>query len=102
MSGKYDEPPAYPGGPQAPAAAYHGGGNYNQPYQNAYGPPPPQGGYYQPQPQMGYHQQGPYPPQQQGYYPQQGGYYQDQRRGPGCLEGMLAALACCCCLDLLF
>jgi len=113
MSNKYDEPPAYPGAPQAPATAYHGGGDFNQQqYNHAYGSPPPQGGYgspppqgyYQPQPQMGYHQQGPYPPQQQGYYPQQGGYYQqpNQRRSPGCLEGLLAALACCCCLDLLF
>jgi len=96
MSNKYDDPPGYYQsqpqmgyGPQPPAAAYHGGGPgpgpYQQPYHQGYGPPPP-GAYYQPHPQHG------------GYYQHQ----QSQRRSPGCLEGMLAALACCCCLDLLF
>jgi hypothetical protein len=132
MANKYDEPPAYTSGPQAgpqpPQPSYQqeqqvgyprplqGPGNPGQQYyqpnqqmgyyqQNG----PPQGGYYQQggPPQGGYYQQGGYPPPQQGgYYGQQGyypqGQYQNQRSGPGCLEGILAGLACCCCLDLLF
>jgi len=95
MPTKYDQPPAYAGSyPQQPQAAYAGPG-YEGPYaQQGYQQGPP-GGYYQPGPQMGYY------PQQPGYGPgpYQQGYY-DQRRGnPGCLEGLLAATACCCCLD---
>jgi hypothetical protein len=129
MSKPYDQPPAYDNGPQQPQAAYqqpYNTGAYGQQQQQG-----PYGGgndgYYQSNPNMGYYnqQQGGYPPpmngggyynqQQQGYYgpPQQGGYYQqgyppqgryqdDRSSGPGCLEGVLAALACCCCLDLLF
>ncbi|RYC63630.1 hypothetical protein CHU98_g2573 [Xylaria longipes] len=121
MSQKYDEPPAYHGGPspQAPQAAYQQpyGGDPNYPgYQQ--GPNmgyhqqmpqqyPPQGGYYPPQ-GPGYYppQQGGYPPQG-GYYPPQGGYHpQDRAAGGGaaggCLGALLGTLACCCCLDLLF
>lgn len=102
MSHKYDEPPAYGayggGAPQPPEAAYQG-------YQQGYQQGPPQGNYYEPGPQMGYYQQHPaygqpYPPQG-GYYQQPNGYYRDNRSGPGCLEAMLAGLACCCCLDCL-
>ena len=78
---------------------------YNQ---QQYGPPGP---YYQ---QQGYPQQ--YGPPQGGYYgPPQGmyyqggppqGYYAGQRGGPsageGICAGLLGALACCCCLDLMF
>ncbi|KAI0393183.1 hypothetical protein F5Y17DRAFT_459178 [Xylariaceae sp. FL0594] len=115
MSNKYDAPPpSYnQGGPQPPQAAYHQQsygdpnqypGGYaptpNMSYQQQQGPygPPQQGGYYPPQ-----QQQGPYPPQQGGYYPPQGGYYQEQDRGgSGCMGALLGALACCCCLDILF
>ncbi|KAK5634544.1 hypothetical protein RRF57_010257 [Xylaria bambusicola] len=117
MSHKYDEPPAYHGGPQAPQAAYqqpYGGDpnypgyapgpnmGYHQQQPGGY-PPPQQGGYYPPQ--QGY---GQYPPQQGGYYPPQGGYYQNDGRGAaggaagGCLGALAGFLACCCCLDLLF
>ncbi|KAI0457616.1 hypothetical protein F5B21DRAFT_501347 [Xylaria acuta] len=112
MSQKYDEPPAYHGGPgpQTPQAAYH---------QQPYGGDPNYPGY-APGPNMGYHQQMPqhyppqgqpggyYPPQGPGYYPpQQGGYYQQQQPGRaagggaagGCLGALLGTLACCCCLD---
>ncbi|RKO98636.1 hypothetical protein CXG81DRAFT_21169 [Caulochytrium protostelioides] len=97
----------------------------------AAGSAPPQGGapaggegdrgYHGYPPQGGYNNS--YPPQQQGYgggYPQQGyggGYqqpqYQPQYQPPpqqpykqssnnGCLTGLLAGLACCCCLDCIF
>ncbi|KAI1825324.1 hypothetical protein F4861DRAFT_502424 [Xylaria intraflava] len=120
MSQKHDQPPAYQqggAGPQAPQPVYHQqqpyGGGPNYP---GYGPNPGMsyqqqpGGYYPPQQSGPYYppQQGPgyYPPQQQGgYYPPQGGYYQDSRAGAGaggCLGALLGALACCCCLDLLF
>ncbi|KAH6717390.1 hypothetical protein BKA61DRAFT_322459 [Leptodontidium sp. MPI-SDFR-AT-0119] len=65
-----------------------------------------QGGYYQQGPQMGYAPQGQYgqPGYGQGGYPQ--GQYIDQRGRGGASEGLLggclAALACCCCLDILF
>lgn len=125
MSKPYDQPPAYDSGPQHPQAAYQQPGQpfygqqqqqQQQPYGNNY--------YYQSNPNMGYYQQqqqqgpppgGYYQQQQQGYYgpPQQGGYYQQgyppqgryQDQGSssgGCLQGILAGLACCCCLDLLF
>ncbi|KAK3936385.1 hypothetical protein QBC46DRAFT_31415 [Diplogelasinospora grovesii] len=112
MSNKYDEPPAYsqaqqqPGGPpMPPQPAYHGNPYSQGPPGGPYGAPP--GGYYQPGPQMGYGPQpgygpGGYPPQG-GYYPPQGGYYHQEqdRRGPGFMEALLASLACCCCLDCL-
>ncbi|CAM1511486.1 Fc.00g089990.m01.CDS01 [Cosmosporella sp. VM-42] len=111
MAYKQDEPPAYGAPPHPPQPAY--GGGYQDPYQQNQN----QGYYQQGPPQMGYYnqQQGPhpggqggYPPQQGGYgqqgYPPQGGYYQDNRTrgGPGLLGGLLAGLACCCCLDCLF
>jgi hypothetical protein len=122
MSHKYDEPPAYQAGPQAPQAAYQQqpyGGDPNYPgYSSApnmgYHQQQSQGGFYPPQ-HGGYppHQQqqgGYYPPHQQqqgGYYPpQQGGYYpQQQNRSGGdggCMNAVFGALACCCCLELLF
>jgi hypothetical protein len=55
----------------------------------------PGGGYYQ-QPPMGQPMYGPPGPGMQG------GYGGNRRQGPGCMEGLLGALACCCCLDLLF
>jgi hypothetical protein len=105
MNNKYEDPPAYSQAgqqqqyPQYPQEAYHG-----------YSQGPPAGGYYGGQ-QMHYGQpQGPYPPQQ-GYGPgpygpgpyqqQPYGYYDDRRGGPGMCEGLLAAMACCCCLDCL-
>lgn len=82
-------------------------GPYGPPAQGYYGPGPAPGGYYgQPQ-QMHYGQQ-PQPGYPgYGYGPQpQYGYYADQRGGPsageGICAGLLGALACCCCLDLLF
>ncbi|KAH8680912.1 hypothetical protein BX600DRAFT_428889 [Xylariales sp. PMI_506] len=112
MASKYDDPPAYSGPPQAPQPSYQQHGGYPPQQQVGFYGPPQQGGYYQPNPNMGYYppqqqqQQGPYgPPQGGGYYGQPGYYpqgrYQDSS-SMGCLEGMLAALACCCCLDLLF
>lgn len=98
--GKYGDPPAYSqSGLQQPQPAYQG-------YQQS---PPPQG--YYAAPQMGYYQQGP-PPGQYGqqygpygpqpYQQQPYGYYDDRRgMGPGACEAMLAAMACCCCLDCL-
>ncbi|KAH8163276.1 hypothetical protein CIB48_g4956 [Xylaria polymorpha] len=120
MSQKYDEPPAYHGGPgpQTPQAAYQQpyGGDPNYPgyapgpnmgyHQQMPQQYPPQGqpGYYPPQ--GPYPPQGYYPPQQGGYYPPQGGHYQDRGAGGGaaggCLGALLGTLACCCCLDLLF
>lgn len=126
-----DQPPAY-SGPAQPQAAYQGAVAYPEGHQQLQyqqgpygGPAPENGGYYQPNPNMGYYQpqQQGYPPQQGGYYQQgpygqqpQGGYYgqpggyygqpqgryQNQSSSSGCLEGVLAGLACCCCLDLLF
>ncbi|KAK8206570.1 hypothetical protein M8818_004403 [Zalaria obscura] len=120
-------PPSYP---QQPAPAHYDAGPANASYYNQlsdpraqqgyYGSPAPQGygspapyqqGPYGPPQQQGY-QQGPYgPPQQQGMYYQQqpmyapqGGYYQQQQRGSsgeGICAGIMGALACCCCLDLL-
>ncbi|KAI1850072.1 hypothetical protein JX265_003445 [Neoarthrinium moseri] len=124
MSKPHDEPPAYNAGPQQPQASYQGGYPQNQqqvgPYgQGPYGPPA-NGSYYQSNPNMGYYQQqgppqggyyqqqqqGPYGYQQGGYYGQPGyppqGRYQNQSHKPGCLEGILAGLAVCCCLDFLF
>lgn len=109
MAYKQDEPPSYGQPPAPPQAAY---GGYQDPYQQGQ-----QGQYYQQGPQMNYQQQG-YPPQQQGYPPQQGyqqgyppqqgppqGYYPQQNQssaGGGIMTGLLAGLACCCCLDCLF
>lgn len=112
-------PPSYPAqahdaGPyyqQNSGAAndYYGGG---QPQQQGYYPP--QQGYGQPQQnQQGYYPQGQqpmyYPPQQQGYPPQQQqGYYANDRGrsggsgAGGICAGIMAAMACCCCLDILF
>ncbi|KAI1931815.1 hypothetical protein LOZ58_001144 [Ophidiomyces ophidiicola] len=107
MGDKYNAPPpAYP-------QASHQPGNYppqggaaqefysGQPQQSQY---PPQQGYYPPQ-------QG-YPQQQMHYGPPGGqppaqGYYADDRgkaggMGSGICAGILGAMACCCCLDILF
>ncbi|KAJ5385490.1 hypothetical protein N7517_003401 [Penicillium concentricum] len=107
----HDAGPYYPNSPppqgQSPGAAndYYGGG---QPQQQSYYPP--QQGYGQPQ-QQGYYPQGQpmyYPPQQQGYPPQQQqGYYANDRGNSGggaggICAGIMAAMACCCCLDILF
>ncbi|KAI4298580.1 hypothetical protein L6164_032121 [Bauhinia variegata] len=56
----------------------------------------PQGGYPPPPPAQGYPP--PYAPQYAQPPPQQ----QQQSSGPGCLEGCLAALCCCCLLDACF
>lgn len=121
-------PPPYGGGspyPPQPAHLNPGpDGGSNQDYyggaspQPQYGSPQPQygapaQGYYQsgPPPQMGYQQQGPPMGYQQGppmgyqQYPQQ--QYQDDRghssgAAGGCLGALCAAMACCCCLDILF
>ncbi|KAK2066987.1 hypothetical protein P8C59_000761 [Phyllachora maydis] len=123
MANKQEDPPAYSASkPQAPQAAYQGyqhpagypggpppqvGYPYQQQQQQQQGPPPagayyqqgppPPGGYYQPGPHMMY---GPGPG-----YGQPQGYYQtnNNNRGsqPGCMEALLASLACCCCLDCL-
>jgi len=83
---------------------YAAGAGYYQPGPMQYGPPqpqgygPPQGGYYG-QPQQGYYGQ-PQPGYYgaPGYYGRPQGQYVDQRnQGTG--DGLLAALACCCCLD---
>lgn len=55
-----------------------------------YGPPGPQ--YGPPGPGYGYPPQGP---------PQQVIYQDRQSSGPGICTGILAGLACCCCLDML-
>lgn len=94
---------------RAPEQAY--GGYYNPNQQG-----PPQQGYYGGQPQGGYYGGPPGP--QQGYYGQpgpQGMYYQQQPvqgyyadrpggsgSGGGICAGILGALACCCCLDMMF
>ncbi|CAL3965489.1 unnamed protein product [Diplocarpon coronariae] len=118
-------PPAYKVDTRAPngtASDYYGASPYQQhgqvaghPPQGQYAPPgqygqyPPQGQYGQYPPQGQYGQQGGYAPNPQmnygGYAPQ--GQYLDARRdttgaGSGCLGGCLAAMACCCCLDILF
>ncbi|KAK2768270.1 hypothetical protein FQN54_000122 [Arachnomyces sp. PD_36] len=120
---KYEHPP-----PSYPPPVHQDAGPYPQPTPspNPYvqSPPPgnhaqdyynqhPGGGYPQPYPQQAY-QQG-YPPQgQQGgmYYGQQPppqGYYaggqspgRDRGVGGGICAGIMGALACCCCLDILF
>lgn len=114
MSYKQDQPPAYgSGGPQQPQAAYQGGYPGQQQQWDPNQPPPQDRGYYQPQQNMGYYQPPPqgYPPQQgayyqQGGYPQQGYYQQPQQQSSsgrdGCLGALVGALACCCCLDILF
>lgn len=87
-----------------------------------------QGGYQSPPPQMSYDQNYPqqqqydmsrgpggpgyYGPPQQGYYgPPQGWggqpppqviYQKDRSSGGGLCTGLLAGLACCCCLDAIF
>jgi hypothetical protein len=63
------------------------------------GYPPQQGGY----PPQGYPPQGGQPMyyQQQGYPPPQG-YVQQESAAGGICAGVLSALACCCCLDILF
>ncbi|KAH8656130.1 hypothetical protein BGZ60DRAFT_567964 [Tricladium varicosporioides] len=88
----------YPPGPNDPSQQYYGQPpmGYNQQGQNPYGPQ----GYYA-GPQQGYYG----PNGQQGYYGQPQGQYIDQRGnrgGPGFMEACLGALACCCCLELLF
>jgi hypothetical protein len=83
--------------------------NYSQPVQpwQQQGPPPQ--GYYGQQGPMYYQQQGP----PQGYYADNrgqygpGGYGYQQPYGggsaaEGVCAGLLGALACCCCLELLF
>lgn len=98
-------PPGYPQQPQQ-AMHYDAGpaGQWQQPQgqwqQQPYGGHDQYGqqpnGYYGPPQGMQYNQQQ-MPPQ---------GYYVDNRKGPGAGEGccaaFLGALACCCCLDLLF
>ena len=78
------------------------------------GSPPPGGSYglYAQPPPQGYYQGYGYPPN--GYYSQgQGMYYQQQPYGyqdrsggaaaaEGIFAGLLGALACCCCVDMLF
>jgi hypothetical protein len=108
--------------PSYPAQAHDAGPYYQQPQGSAgdyYGGQPQQQGYYptqqgygQPQQnQQGYYPQGQpmyYPPQQQGGYPpQQQGYYANDRGNSGSgaggiCAGIMAAMACCCCLDILF
>lgn len=70
---------------------------------DAYPPPgyPPQG-YPQGYPPQGYPPQG-YPPPPP-YAPQYGQPPRQQQgsSGPGCMEGCLAALCCCCLLDACF
>jgi hypothetical protein len=101
----YPNSPAPQGGSPGTAQDYYGGGQPQQ--QGGYYP---QQGYGQPQ-QQGYYPQGQpmyYPPQQQGYPPQQQqGYYANDRGrsgdgAGGICAGIMAALACCCCLDILF
>ena len=124
---KGDEPPPYAGGHPAPPQQAYGGSA--APYQGSYSPGPqqqyqqPHQQYYQPGPQMGYYnqQQGPYPAGQgpypppnqygqpnqygppQGYYQGGPGYMPQDRRDDkgGLMGGLLAGLACCCCLDCL-
>lgn len=122
MAKQGEEPPPYGAPPQAPKPAYGGPPFPQDQQQHGYYPPPGQQNYYQPGPQMGYYNQqqqqgpfpagqGPYPPQGQYGQPGPGQYYppgpgyapqQKQRRKPGLMEGLLAGIACCCCLDCLF
>jgi len=85
-------------GPQQPEPAYGGYPPQGAPYgQN--------NGYYQSNPNMGYYPPQGGPPPQGAYYPPQQGYPPPQERksgSGGCLTGCLGALACCCCLDMLF
>ncbi|GAA5980504.1 hypothetical protein JCM5350_004326 [Sporobolomyces pararoseus] len=101
--------------PQQPQQAYHGQNGEASSY---YGPPQPGGekgfqqyGYpQQQQPQGGYGGYGQQPMMYQGQPPM--GYPQQQHpvyvqpnqgsSGPGCCAACLGALACCCCLDMLF
>ncbi|KAL3421180.1 hypothetical protein PVAG01_07625 [Phlyctema vagabunda] len=86
----------YGGGYGAPQEGYPPQGYPPQGY-------PPNNGYYGQNPQMGYQQQQQYGPPQGMYYGgQPQGQYVERRRGPGFCEAVLASLACCCCLDLLF
>jgi hypothetical protein len=128
-SNKYEPPTGPP--PAQPPQVHHDAGPYyppqdgmtdnrgpasNYPPQNSngyYGPPqgwnqgpPPQGGPWPPQGQQPYAYYG---APQQGMYYQQGppvGYVDDGRGrssgGSGFCGALLGALACCCCLDMLF
>ncbi|OJJ50037.1 hypothetical protein ASPZODRAFT_128627 [Penicilliopsis zonata CBS 506.65] len=83
---------------------YYPPNQYGQP-QPGYGPPqpgygPPQG-YGAPPPQGMYYQQQGYPPPQQGYYADDRGD-RGMGAGGGICAGIMAAMACCCCLDILF
>ncbi|KAK3379951.1 hypothetical protein B0T24DRAFT_176347, partial [Lasiosphaeria ovina] len=97
------QPPAGYGGSPQPPAGYGGSPHPPMGYGGSLGPQ----GYYS---QHGTPQQGFYPPQQGppgAYYaPQQGGYYPPQQQDKGASSGLmgacLGALACCCCLELLF
>ncbi|PHH82491.1 hypothetical protein CDD82_5827 [Ophiocordyceps australis] len=116
MARKGEEPPPYGVPPQAPKPTFDSGPSQQQAQYNPGQPSSynqqPQGAYYQPGPQMGYYnqQQGPYPAGQgpyppQGQYPPGPGYVPQQRNNQqkvGMLEGLLAGLACCCCLDIIF
>ncbi|OBT87225.1 hypothetical protein VE02_04893 [Pseudogymnoascus sp. 03VT05] len=125
-------PPPYGGSPYPPQPAHlnpgQDGGGSNQAYygspspqpqysnpQVQYGSPQPQygapaQGYYQSGPprQMGYQQQGPPMGYQQGppmgyqQYPQQDERGHSSGAAGGCLGALCAAMACCCCLDILF
>ncbi|KGQ01867.1 hypothetical protein PAAG_11443 [Paracoccidioides lutzii Pb01] len=97
-AGPYPPPPA----PYAPSPSNTAAQYYNQPQQYGQQQPPP-GQYYPPQ--QGYQQQPMYYGPQCGPPPQ--GHYVDNRdttRGAGTsiCAGLLAGLACCCCLDFLF
>jgi len=74
------------------------GGYFQQQSSQQYGPAPQGYGYY-----------GQPPPQGYGYgygpgQPPNGGYYERDRGsgGSGICAGLMAGLACCCCLDCLF
>jgi len=120
-AGPYNSPGSpFQGDPRGNNGNYYGS---PVPQNEGYGSPTPQG-YYGPPAQyngggqggFGYggpQQQGPMQYQQQGYgggyggpgYAPQG-YYANQRGGPGgagegICAGLLAAMACCCCLDIL-
>jgi len=81
---------------------YYGGPEQEQVYSENQPPPggyygAPQGGYYnQPQGPMYYQQQPP-----AGYYANNRGYGQGGSAAEGMCAGLLGALACCCCLDML-
>ena len=85
----------HPNSPPPQGAAqdyYQGGQGYYPPHQNF--SPQPQGYYGQPPGQMYY-------PPQQGYYAGDRGR-QDGSSAGGICAGIMAAMACCCCLDILF